>query len=139
MIDARKAGSGCLNGDSVSGADDMVVLIEVDEPGFVIQQFRFTVLAIGADNDPVTYSCLVGCCTINGDDPGTGFCPDCIGGKTFSVAQIIDLDLFVFANACCIEQVAVDGAGSLIVELCMGYAGAVEFGFEHQGVHDLFR
>src|SRR5690625_4035182 len=45
------------------------------------------------------------------------------------------MDLFVFADARGIQQIAVDGDGAFVVEFGAGHRGAVDLGLEHVQLH----
>ena len=126
---------GSLHGDGIGGADDVVAFVAVHELRLVVQQLRFAVAAIRADDHAVADGRLVRGGAVHGDDARAGFGADRVGRETFAVGQVVDLDLLVLADAGCIEQLAVDRARTLVIELGMRDAGAVKLGFQHQGLH----
>ena len=72
---------------------------------------------------------------VDGDDARAFLGADGVGGKALAVADVVDLDLFILADAGEVEQLAVDCAGAFILQLCVGNAGAVQLGFEQGQVH----
>src|SRR5690606_37328319 len=114
--------SGGLHGNGVGGALYDVAFVQVDELGLVVQQFRFAVAAVGADDDAVADGGLVGGGAVHRDDARAVFGADGVGGEAFAIGDVVDLDLLVFADAGQVKQLAVDGAGAFVVQFRVGHA-----------------
>ena len=106
------------------------MFVQVDESWFEGLHFLLIDRTVAADDDSIPGVCLVGGCAIHGNDPGSFLRPDGIGSETFTVGDVIDLYLLVLVYSGLIQKTAVDGAGTIIMKLRMGYAGLVEFCFQ---------
>lgn len=127
--------SGNLNGNGIGCADDVIAFVEVNQLWLVVEQFNIAIAGISSDDDAITYCRLMGCGTIDGNDARTCLCAYGIGCEPFTIADVIDLYLLELAYATGIKQVAINGAGAVIVQLRVSDCGAVEFGFQHLGLH----
>lgn len=99
-----------LHGDLVALGDDAVVLVHVDELGMEFLQLNFVVHRVSRDDDDVAWIGLVRRRTIYGDHSRTALRPNCIGGETLAIGDIVDVDLLVFPDVGSIQQVVVDRA-----------------------------
>ena len=127
--------SGDLYRDGVAGMAQLAVCAHVEHMGFEIGQLGLAVVRIGADDQAMTDTCLVGRGTVDRNDLRTFLAADGVGGEALAVVDVIDLDLFVFADTGQVQPLAIDGAGAFVVEHRVSYLGAVQFGLEHDGVH----
>ena len=119
----------------VTAVDDLIGFVQIDQGGAVLSQFLAAEAGIGADYNAVTWGGLVRGGAIDRDDAGLGGGTNRVSDETFTIADVIDVDLFVFQDAGEIEQISIDCTGSFIVHLRVGHAGAMEFGFEQGTKH----
>ena len=59
-----------------------------------------------------------------------------VGRKTRTVGHVPDVHLLEFEDAAGIQQQAIDGDGTFVVELGMGDGGAVDLGLQQAELHD---
>src|SRR5690606_23921669 len=81
-------GSGNLGGDGMGGAFYPVVRVQVNQVRLVTAQFRFIVLAIGGDNNPVPHLYFARRGSVHGHGTGTGFGENNIGGKALAIVDV---------------------------------------------------
>ncbi len=113
----------------------LAVGTHVQHMRFEIGQLGLAVVGVGADDQAVTDTGLVSSGTVDRDDLRTFLAADGVGGEALAIVDVVDLDLFVFTDAGQVQPLAVDGAGTFIIEHRVSYLGAVQFGLEHDGVH----
>ena len=90
---------------------------------------------VRADDHAITDTRLVGGGAVDRDDAGAGFGANGVGGEALAVVYVPDVDLFVFLDVCRFEQVFIDGAGTLVVQVGVRRTHAVQFGFQHCSLH----
>src|SRR5690606_25589422 len=109
-------GSGHLYRNGIAGAFHHVTVGQIHQPRCEIDQFRAAVAGVGADNHTVAGVRLVGGGTVDGNHFRAFLGANGVGGETLTIVHVVNLDLFVFEDARQIEQFAVNGAGSFILE-----------------------
>src|SRR5450830_1178882 len=130
--------SGDLHRNRVAGVAQFVARGHVQHARLEIDQLGLAVMGIGADDHPVADAGLVGGGTVHRDDPRAFLAANGIGGEALAVVDVVDLDLFVLTDPGQVQPLAVDGAGTFVIEHRVGDFGAMQFGFEHDGVHGVF-
>jgi hypothetical protein len=68
---------------------------------------------------------LVGRRAVHGDDPRAGLGADRVGREALAAGDVVDLDLLVLEDAGELQQVGIDRARALVIELCVSHAGPV--------------
>ena len=91
--------------------------------------FFFFHLDKGGNDDQVTHRGTPRRRTIDRNDAAAAFGADRTGDEALAVIAVPDMDLLVFAEAGGIQQVFVNGGGSLVIELAVGHGGAGGFWF----------
>ena len=114
---------------------ELVARRHVQHARLVAGQFGFAVVCVGADDHAVADLGLVCRGAVHRDHLRAVLGADRIGGEALAVVDVVDLDLFVLADSGEVQPIAVDGAGAFVVEDGMGDFGAMQLGFEHDGVH----
>src|SRR5690606_28233063 len=114
---------------------EIAIVAHIKDAWLEAGQFSLAVVGIGTDDQAMTNAGLVRCSAVDGDDLRTFLATDGVGGEALAIVDVVDLDLFVFANAGQVQPVAVNGAGAFVVQYRVGHLGAVQFGLEHDGVH----
>src|SRR5688572_23901920 len=92
----RSGVSGCLDRNGIAGSDHMIVFVQIQQLGSMVEKFHIAVAAVGTNDYPIIYGCLVGCGAVYGNDSGAGFSANGIGSETFAIGDVVNLDLFVF-------------------------------------------
>src|SRR5689334_25198077 len=95
-------------------------------------------MGVSADDHAIANLGLVRGGTVDRDHARTFFTPDGVGGEALAVVDVVDLDLFVLADAGQVQPFTIDGAGAFVIEYSVGDFGAMQLGFEHDGVHECF-
>src|SRR5690606_39848294 len=72
---------------------------------------------------------------IDRDHPAARLAADRVGREALAVVDVVDLDPLVLADPGRPEQVLVDRARTLVVQLGTGHGGAVDLGFEQGDLH----
>src|SRR3990172_11634624 len=133
----RRQSSG-LDGDPVALGDDAVMLVHIDELRMVSLQFQFGIHRITGDDDDIARSGLVSGCAIHGNHAGTALRKNGIGGETFAVGDIVNIDLLIFPDVGGIQQIVVDRTGAFVMQLGVRDTHSVQLGFKHDSLHGTF-
>lgn len=104
---------------------DLVFLIHQHDYRLVVAQFPLVQIDIGADDHQVPRSGQVGGRAI--DLNLARFTIDHIGGKTGSIADVVDINLLEFQQAGLCAEGTVDGNRPLVVQVGGGHRCAVNF------------
>ena len=119
----------------VTATRDTVLRINIDQIGLMASQFHFVIHREGGDDQDVTRCGTAGSRAIDRNDARSAFGADGVGGETLAVVYVPDVDLFVFLDVGRFEQVFINGAGTLVVQIGVGGGHAVQLGFQHCSLH----
>ena len=75
---------------------------------------------------------------VQAHDAAAALACDGVGFKTRAVVVVHDLHFFVHADARRVQQVLVDGDAANVVQVGLGYGGAVDFAAEQGSKHDVY-
>src|SRR5450759_3930392 len=124
-----------LHRDLIALRDDAVVLVHVDELRVIFLQFDFVIHGIAGDDDDVARAGLMRRRAIHGNHAGTALRADSVSGETFTIGDIVNIDLLIFPDIGSIEQIVVDRAGALVMQLGVRDMHSVQLGFKHDSLH----
>ena len=62
---------------------------------------------------------------VNGDDFRAALTGDSVGRETLPVGDVVDIDGFIFQNACRLKEVLIDGAGAFVMQVRLSHFDAV--------------
>lgn len=109
---------------------DAIVRVDKHQFGLEAQDFFFIKLRESSNDDQVTHRSAPGGRAIDRDDAAATLCAYGVCHKTLAIVDIPDMDLLVLADVAGVQQVLVNRAGAFVVQLAVGDAGAVDFGFK---------
>ena len=133
---ACRSGDG-LGGNLVAAAGDAVGAVDVDQLRRVLGQFDLVIHGEGGDDEDVAGGGPARGGAVDGNDPRSPLGADGVGGEALAVIDVPDVDLLVLADIGGVEQIFVDGAGTLVVQFGMGRGDPVKLGFQHRSLHGL--
>lgn len=93
----------------------------------MVLSFLFGEIGIAADDDevPDVYESSSG--AVKTDCTGVWSAGDGIGGESIAVIDVVDIDLFPFADIGGLHKDRVDGDGAFVVQAGIGNSNAVDF------------
>src|SRR3954468_10419445 len=114
---------------------DAVVGIDVDQVWLVLGHLCLGQADEGGDDHQVARGHAARGATVHGDDARALFRTQRVRDEAFAVADVPGVDLLVLADTRGIEQVAVDGDRTFVVQLGVSHRGPVDLALEHVEVH----
>lgn len=106
-------------------ADDLVVVAEINQRGFITGQFVLVQSHIRTYNHDVSGSGKPGCGTVDGNHAGAILCADGVGSEALTIVDVVNMDLLVFSNPRTFEQQTVNGARALVFEFGVSHSTSV--------------
>ena len=105
----------------------MVLVIDEDDFGCVGLSFLIVEFGVAADDDEVAYVYEPCGGAVKADCSGAWCTGDGISGEAIAIIDIVDVDLFPFADIGGLHEDGVDGDGAFVVEAGIGNGSAVNF------------
>ena len=114
---------------------DAVVLVHEHQPGLGVVELVLVHHRERRDDHQVAHGGAARGRAVERDDAAAARGAQRVGDQALAVVHVPDVHLFVLAQVGGVQQVFVDGARALVVELAVGDAGAVDLGFEQGAEH----
>src|SRR3989344_5324183 len=114
---------------------DGIALVEQHHLGLVPSHFTFGHRGVGADDQQVADVGLAGGRAVERDDTRSTRRLDDVGGEAFAVVDVVELDVLELLHVGGVQQVFIDPARALVVQIGLGHRGAVKLGSQHDALH----
>src|SRR5213593_4737316 len=113
---------------------DAVALVEQHHFRLVLARRGLAHRRIGADDQQVTDMRLARRGTVERDRARAAWRLDDVGGEALAVLHVVEVDLLVLAHVGGVQQVFVDAAAALVMQVGLGDGGAVQLGAQHHAL-----